>query len=384
VKIGIDVRPLSRLAAGISRAVKNSLQQLQEIDGENSYFLYSDREFDLPLRNGHWQKRISRTFRFLPGSAWLQIDARKMAVEDSIDVFWGTAHALPLGLPPSIRKVLTINDLVWPVYSETMSVYNAFVSNLLFKKSVRAANLILVPSQSTLRGLEDVLAVASSRIRLVPFGVEEHFQPRDHVAAARHIAQKYGASEDYLCAVGTVEPRKNLVKLVEAVGILRQRHRCQAQLLIAGAKGWKRSPLYSKLAQSGFTANDVKFLGYVSEEDLPCLYAGASVFVFPSLYEGFGFPLLEAMACGAPVVASNASSIPELVGEAGLLVDPRDANSLADAIFRVRSSPSVREQLIRNGVARAARFKWENTARAMLAALTNINDSQFCASIAGS
>lgn len=370
MKIGIDVRPLSRPGAGIARAVRNILEQLQGIDTENTYYLYSDREFGLPLQNSLWHKRISRHISFLPGSAWLQTAAKSMAVGDRVDVFWGTAHALPLGLPSSVRKVLTVNDLVWPDYSKTMSFYNRLVNRLLLKRSARQANVVLVPSQSTQRGLRTLPGVTDLRIRMVPYGVEGRFQPSDRLAAAERIAEKYGTSQDYLCSVGTVEPRKNLTTLIEAIRTLRDRHQCAAQLLVAGPRGWKNSRLHTQLVKSGLTRKNVKFLGYIPEEDMAHLYAVASVFVFPSLYEGFGFPVLEAMACGVPVVASNVSSIPEVADGAAVLVDPHKPSEFAEAISRVRSSPSLRDRLVRTGITRAAQFKWEASARAVVAVLT--------------
>jgi glycosyltransferase involved in cell wall biosynthesis len=370
MKIGVDARPLSRPAAGIARAVRNLLIQLREIDAENAYFLYSDREFDFPVRDDRWQKRIRRSLPFLPGSAWLQTDANRMAVEDGLDVFWGTAHALPLGLPSSLRRVLTVHDLTWIAHPETMSFYNRLVHNLLVGRSIRQTDVICVPSESTRYGVISYLGTAVKEAEVIRWGIEDHYSPRDPVAAAGRIAEKYGASLDYLCSVGTVSPRKNLVTLVEAVKILHDDHQCKVQLLIAGAKGWKNSSLYKQLGASGLTEKEVRFLGYVPEEDMPDLYAGASVFVFPSLYEGFGFPVLEAMACGAPVVASNVSSIPGVAGDAALLVNPRQPREWAEAILRIRSNSTLREDLIRRGISRAAQFKWSDTARAMLSVLT--------------
>ncbi len=370
MRIGIDVRPLSRPPAGIYRAVRNVLQQLQELDAENTYYLYSDREFELPLRNSRWQKRIGRSFSFLPGSAWLQTGAKRMAVEDEVDVFWGTAHALPLGFPSSVRRVLTIHDLTWVACPGTMSSYNRLVHSVLAGRSIRQADVICVPSESTRQGLINYFGGKGKEIEVAGWGIEDYYFRRDAAVAAKRIAQKFCTSPDYLCTVGTLAPRKNLGTLIEAVRILHDRHQCKAQLLIAGAKGWKNSPLYKQLAASALTEKDVKFLGYVPEEDMPYLYAGASVSVFPSLYEGFGFPVLEAMACGAPVVASNVSSIPEVAGGAALLFDPYLPGELAEAILRVRSSPRLREQLIRGGISRAAQFRWADTARAMLAVLT--------------
>jgi glycosyltransferase involved in cell wall biosynthesis len=383
MRIGIDARPLSRPPAGIARAVRNILQQLEAIDGDNSYFLYSDREFELASPDDRWHKRVSRRIPLLPGSAWLQTDARKMAIEDGVDVFWGTAHALPLGLPQSVRKVLTVHDVTWAECPETMSMYNRLAHHLLAGRSIREADVICVPSQATRRGLMRYYEGASQRIEVVHWGIEDHYSMHDRMEAARRIAQKFGASLDYLCTVGTVIPRKNLHTIIEAVGILRDGHQCRVQLLIAGAKGWKNSSLREQLAASALTEKEVKFLGYVPEEDMPDLYAGASVFVFPSLYEGFGFPVLEAMACGAPVVASNVSSVPEVTGDAALLVDPHQPQDFADAILRVRSDPALREQLTERGFARAAKFKWSDTARAMLGPFTGIDNQQPWPSIAG-
>lgn len=381
MRIGVDARPLSRQPAGIYRAVRNTLQHLHEVDSENAYYLYSDREFELPLQNGRWRKRISRTLSFLPGSIWLQTDAKRMAVEDGVDVFWGTAHALPLGLPSPMRRLLTVNDLVWPVYPETMSLYNRLANRLCFRRSIENADVILVPSRSTGCDLGKLFGFSGLRIRVIPYAVEDCFCPIESKLAARHVAQKYGTCEDYICAVGTLEPRKNFITLVEVVRVLRDRHRCKTQLLIAGAKGWKNSPLEKQIARSGLTEKEVKFLGYVPEEDMPYLYSGASVFVFPSLYEGFGFPVLEAMACGAPVVASSASSIPEVTGDAALLVDSHRPGDLAEAISRIRSDPTLREQLTRSGLARASQLKWSDTARAMLDAFAGIDLKRPCASV---
>jgi glycosyltransferase involved in cell wall biosynthesis len=264
-----------------------------------------------------------------------------------------------------------------------MSLYNRVVNLLCFQRSVERADIILVPSRSTQHGLQDRFAVPASRLRRIPYGVEDRFRPLDRAVASRHIARRYNTTEDYLCVVGTIEPRKNLAMLVEAICILRRDREDKAQLLVAGGKGWKSSPLYNQLAASALTEREVKFLGYLPEEDIPYLYAGASLFVFPSLYEGFGFPVLEAMACGAPVVASNVSSIPEIAGDAAVLVDPRRPSDFAEAIWRIRSNPTLREDLVRGGIARAAQFKWSDTARAMLDVFTGIENRQPCASNAG-
>ena len=366
VRIGVDARPLSRPAAGISRAVRNILAELQRLDCVNEYFLYSDRDFEFRCINSRWQKKVDASKGLLPGSLWLQMQARTMASEDDIDVFWGTAHALPLRLPAKVRKVLTVNDVVWAVFPESMSLYNRFVHHLLVAGSIRRADAISVPSESTLDGLQGFLRDSTKDIRVVYYGVESHYVPHDHAGAARYIASKYCIATDYICTVGTVEPRKNLERLIQAWHILRTRHGCMAELLVAGAQGWKTSSIQRQLSGLGQAHHGIRFLGYVPEDDMPLLYSGASAFVFPSLYEGFGLPLLEAMACGAPVVASNSSSIPEVVGGAGILVDPLKPEEFAKAIIRVRCDLDLRSSMIQKGLQRARQFNWAATAKGML------------------
>jgi glycosyltransferase involved in cell wall biosynthesis len=368
MRIGIDVRPLSRAKTGIFRYLTNILGELQKADGENTYYLYSDQDFGLTFENERWHRRIRSRFRFLPGSLWLQTDAKRLAVEDGLDVFWGPAHALPLGLPAMVKKVLTVHDVVWRAYPETMSTYNRLVHRLLVDRSIRQADVLLVPSESAKADVAEYLGIKKATIRAVYNGVDRSFYPRDPAPAARHIAQKFQVSKEYICGVGTIEPRKNLVTLVEAFQILRKKHRFRGQLLIAGERGWGKSNIYRRMSQLGLTEKDVKFLGFVPEEDMPMLYSGALVFVFPSLYEGFGLPLVEAMACGAPVVASNVSSIPEVVGGAAVLVPPQSPEEFAAAILRVGADPELRAALTKQGLERAQCFRWQVAAQEVLKA----------------
>jgi glycosyltransferase involved in cell wall biosynthesis len=180
------------------------------------------------------------------------------------------------------------------------------------------------------------------------------------------MAAKYGVSETYICAVGTIEPRKNLSTLAGSVAFLGKRARFPFQLVIAGGEGWRNSGLHRSVLRAGLSEGNVKFLGFVPEEDLPLLYSGASAFVFPSLHEGFGLPLVEAMACGVPIVASNVSSIPEVVLDAGLLVPPQAPEAFADAIFRVTNDCDLRSRLITKGIERSRLFRWDKAAREVL------------------
>jgi glycosyltransferase involved in cell wall biosynthesis len=374
MRIGIDARPLARGVAGISRVVRSLLEALARVDAENLYFLYSNRDFRLPGENPLWQKRVDFAYSVLPGTLWLLARAAKMMREDRLDVWWATMPVLPRTVPPSLRKIITVNDLVPYRYPETMSFYNRRVSRWVMPPAVRRSDLVVAISDFTRKELQAFFGTEPPSVEVIHCGVTEHYSPRCRRAAAARIAGKFQTSTRYVCTVGTIEPRKNLMTLIEAMRILWGRGQLPGhQLLIAGAAGWKDSPVYARATGLG---EAVKFLGYVPEEDLPFLYSGADVFAFPSLYEGFGLPLAEAMACGVPIVASGVSSIPEVVQDAALLVSPRSPEEFADAIARIVSDPALRHSLVQKGLERARHFQWEDAARKMLRLLIPAEDRE--------
>jgi glycosyltransferase involved in cell wall biosynthesis len=372
MRIGIDVRPLSRPFTGIARYVSSILGELAKIDTKNSYYLYSDRDFPWEFGIPRWRKRVAAWPRWLPGSLWVQTAGQRMILQDNLDTFWGPAHTLPLRLPANIRKVLTMHDVVWLRYPETMSFYNRQVTRLLAEKSVRQADQVVADSTATAADVQALLRVPASRIVVIYSGVSGHYHPHDHDRAVLYVAQRFEAQQDYICSVGTIEPRKNLLTLIEAFGMLRNRRQFQGQLLIAGGQGWGKTNIRRAMLKWGLGEKDVKLLGYVSEEEMPMLYSGAKAFVFPSLYEGFGLPLVEAMACGVAIVASNTSSIPEVVEDAALLVSPYDSEAMAAGILRLFNDTQLRAALIERGLRRAQGFTWEATARRVLHTLTGV------------
>ena len=363
MRIGINALPLSRVQAGAARVIRCVMQELREIDSENTYYLYSDRDFELPWEGDRWRKRISSSLPLLPGSFWLQTVGRRMIVRDRVDVFWGTANMLPLRLPSGVAKVVSIHDLIWPIQSEVVDPVTRFMLWLFVRRSAQQADRIITVSKSTAQDLQRVFAVPESKIEVIHNGVGPAYRPQNPRTATEKLANKYGVSKEYVLTVGTVVPHKNLATLVEAMRILRKRGELFFQLLVVGAKGRKNSKLDEALHRSGLRSEDIKFLGFVPEEDMPVLYSGCWLFAFPSFYEGFGLPLVEAMASGVPIVASNTSSIPEVVGEAALLVPPTQPEAFADAILRVRSDKVLRRTMIQKGLSRATCFQWSKAAR---------------------
>lgn len=369
MKIGIDASPLHTPGTGIPRATSGILEALQRIDEKNEYYLFSKYDFDFACGNPHWHRCVHPRIPFLLGNLYLKSRRDYLDGEGSLDVFWMTRpYPFPFGLSRTTARVVTAYDLVWRLYPETMFLANRVTYSLAAERSIRQAHRIISISESTSRDLIRVVGTPSHKITVVPLGVGTEFAPRNRAESVRRMAEKYRVSPDYVCTVGTVEPRKNLTTLIEAVKVLRDRGQQQYQLLIVGQSGWKNANIYASVERLGLSEREVKFLGSVPEEDLPWLYSGAAVFAFPSLYEGFGLPLLEAMACGAPVVASNSSSIPEVVGEAGILVSPKRPDEFAEAIERVTSNPALRETLARRGPARARHFTWEAAATKVLRA----------------
>jgi len=370
MKIGVDARLLSDWRGGQSVFLENILREMERLDQENVYYLYSNRDFPWRFSNPRWHKRVASWLGRVPGTVWLQADARSMVIKDAIDVFWGPGQSLPLGLPRSVGKVLTVHDFVWRFYPRTMPLYTYAIHRLFHERWIREADRLIAISESTARDLEGLLGVGRSRIDVVYHGVRAEYRPGDAMAAARYVAGKYQVAEKYICTVGTIQPRKNLLTLLRAMKILSERQRLRYQLVVVGAKGWKESAIWTTMKKLELTEEDVRFLGFVSDEDMPSLYRGAEVFVFPSMYEGFGLPLVEAMACGVPMVASDAPPAPELVGDAALLVPPLEPEAFAGAIARLAADDKLRATLVVKGLERARAFRWDTAAEGTLRVLT--------------
>jgi glycosyltransferase involved in cell wall biosynthesis len=260
------------------------------------------------------------------------------------------------------RRVVTVQDLTCLQFPQFHPWSRRVLFGLSIRRAARLADAIIVPSSATGRDLASRFPSAEGRIHVVPLAPSERFVPIPPEQSVP-VIRRYGLSHGtYLLFVGNVEPRKNLPALLDAYGRMRTATGLSPALVIAGGKGWKIHPVHRAAAASPFAA-DIRFLGHVPEADLPALVNGALAFVYPSLYEGFGLPPLEAMACGTPVVTSNRSSLPEVVGDAALLVDPDDRGQLADALARIASEEALRERLRERGMERARRYSWDETAR---------------------
>lgn len=277
-------------------------------------------------------------------------------------LYHATEHLLPY-----LRRstVLTVHDLIFERYPQHHKLTNRLFLTVGMRLFVHAANHIIAVSQQTKRDLIELYQTPPAKITVVYQGIDPTFAPAA-TADVQRVREKYtlcrpdGAARPYLLMVGTLEPRKNHVTAMRALARLKAAGLPHC-LLIAGGEGWLFAPSQAQVAALGLV-DDVHFTGYVPAADLPALYSGAAAVLQPTLYEGFGFPVLEAMACGAPVVCSNSSSLPEAAGAAALLITPTDDEALAAAIQRLIVEPGLAEALRTQGTQRAATFRWERCA----------------------
>ena len=289
-----------------------------------------------------------------------------------IDVFHGMDH---VGIPlvgKTGKYVATVHDVIPLLLPETFTLRHRLVARTALARIRRRVDLAIVPSRTVKDDVVQRLGLPDDRVVVTPEACEPRFRPAS-AQAIEEAAARYRLPPRYLLAVGVQDPRKNLAALLRAFARLRQSGGVDAglHLVLAGARGRLDAPLVRTVRSLGLDPV-VRFPGFIDDDDLPAVYSGAALFVFPSLYEGFGLPVLEAMACGVPVVASDAASLPEVAGDAALLVAPRDVDGLAAAIAQGLRDDGLRKRLRAAGLARARQFSWKTTARQTLDAYASL------------
>lgn len=354
-RIGVDARHLSEKITGIGRYTLEILSRLTLTGHE--WFLYSHK----PIILGDWKmdnvhlctdNLTGRMLRML----WAQSVMPYRARQDKIDLFWSPAHRLPTLLPSRIARVVTIHDLVWKHAGETMRPMSRWLDATLMPEAVRLADRIITVSSHTATDLLKEMPNAQGKVHSIPLGVSLLALPNPRESLA-----SLGLSEPYFLFVGTLEPRKNLGRLLEAFSRLPDSLRHSAVLAIAGGNGWGGVDVATIASKYG-VQDRVRGLGYVSEEQLATLYTNALFLAMPSLYEGFGLPLIEAMSRGIPVLTSNCASMPEVAGDAGILVAPNDVDAIAQGLSELLYNTSQRSVLASRAIPNSKRFCWTRAA----------------------
>ncbi len=351
--------------AGVSNYVEALLKHLGDIDQHNRYSVYTtrgltNRDLGLPP-NFRVKSSALPTINPRIRIPWEQILAPPMLRLNRADVFHGVLNVTPLFCP--VPSVVTIHDLAFWSFPQTFRKVNRAYLTWATKVAAKQASYILAVSEATKREIMRYLDIPAEKIIVTYDAADERFQPPEP-AVLEEFRRRKSLPDRFVLFVGTLEPRKNIPSLLDAYAYLAKE--IDAPLIIGGGKGWLYDEIFAKAERLNL-GDKIRFVGYIDNDELPLWYAAATTFVFPSIYEGFGMPLLEAMACGTPTITSNRSSMPEVVGDAGLTVDTTDPEELADAIQRVVGNAGLRQELRERGLQQARRFSWLETAERTLA-----------------
>jgi len=280
-----------------------------------------------------------------------------------VTLFHATEHLLPA--IPGARTVFTLHDVAYLLYPQHHLLQNRLYLTAMMPRFLARADRVICVSENTRRDALRFYALPENKLVVIPEGVEAHFKPITDPAQLEAVRRQHRLPRRFILYVGTIEPRKNLRLLLEAYAVLRQSVP-EVGLVIAGGTGWLYEGFFERL-QTLALEQAVTLTGFVPEADLPALINCAEVFAYPSLFEGFGLPPLEAMACGVPVVASRTSSLPEVIGDAGVLLPPTDVLAWVNALSGLLANPSLRAELRRRGLRRAQQFTWQTAAQQTLA-----------------
>lgn len=373
MRIGLDARFLTHpQPGGFKTYTENLVTALAAIDAENEYVLYLDRKptaQDTIPSQPNFVTRIVDGALPLVGLPWReQVGLKRQAARDRLDLFHSPCLTAPLSLDCPL--VITVHDMIWAfpekysrggslsVKRKLMEWYNYFVP----KSGIKRASAIITVSQAARESILEHSGVDPDRIFVTHEAAGPSFKQVEDGRSLEAIRQKYDLPPGFILAIGSADPRKNIGALVQAYSLLPRELRDQYPLVIVWTHSFLADGLSRKIEELGL-ARLVRFLQHVSTDDLVLLYNAASLFVFPSTYEGFGLPPLEAMSCGAPVIAANNSSIPEIVGDAAILFDAHDVQGMAAAISQVLTDETKRSHLRAAGLERVAGFSWEKCGR---------------------
>ncbi len=359
--VGFEASSLRGCKSGVGYYTENLLGSIMRVAPEHDYVLFSNREM-----NGTWQRLGSERLydrRYFPVRAlWMQAILPVALRDVRPDVCHFTNYLAPLSCDcPQIVTIYDMTVFITPRYHDFKKLV---LDRTLIPRVAKRADAIITVSNSARYDILRHLKVPREKVKVIMGAVSSHFRPVIDQAQLDSVKSKYGLRQPFILYVGTIEPRKNLTRLIQAFADLKKSG-LPHKLVIVGQSGWHVGPIFAEVERL-LLSKDVIFTGYVPFEDLPALYSLCETMAFPSLYEGFGLPVLEAMACGAAVVTSRSSSLIEVAGDAALLVNPLSVDEIADSLRRLHQDPDLRAELREHGIARASNFTWEAAARSTL------------------
>jgi glycosyltransferase involved in cell wall biosynthesis len=353
---------------GIGHYLEGLLNSIPKAEKDkNKYFAFVNEQVFPTLPNDNNVKKL--IYRVSPKSPiltllWHQIILPLRLLINHIDIlFIPNVTLLLFKIRPT---VLVIHDLIEFNVPERFDKLRMFYRHHTLPTTANKADKIITDSENSKKDIVKFLGVSPDRIEVVYPGINPQYRLLDKMSCRQRVVDKYGVTEDFILSVGTLDhPGKNHVTLIKAYSQLIQNYQIAEKLMLVGKKGVRHEEIFQLIQKLGLN-HKVIYVGYVPDEDVPLFYNAASLVVFPSLYEGFGFPCLEAMACGCPVIASNTSSIPEIVGDAGILVNPTDVIEMSNAIYSLLTSSDLRKDFSDRGICRVRNFTWVEAARKIL------------------
>ncbi len=360
--IAIDAHSVGTQLAGNVTYITSLIEALAEIDTVNQYTIYVTKPEAVERYAGRWPNFIVR--RTLPHFPLIRIpitltaELRLRPVDLLLVQYSGP-------IKPPCKLVTTIHDISYEHLPETFKRRSRFQMRLTIPRTARAADHVIASSEYSRRDLIETYALPPEKVTAIPLAAPEFLKPVTDTAEIDRIRKKYDMPGSYILGVGSIQPRKNLGRLIEAYSQLLRSGADLPPLVLVGKNAWLFEETLASIREHALEEK-VRFTGFVPDEDLPALYSAALFFVYPSFFEGFGLPPLEAMQCGTAVIAGERTSLPEVVGDAGLLVDPFDVGAIVGAIQRLLSDENLRNELSQKGLKRAEQFSWKRTARQTL------------------
>ncbi len=362
-RIGINAHLLTEeegyRRAGVSRYIYNLLVHVLREDSEGDYTVFLNNRCALSLSCRQKRSRLP-TYRPLVRIAWEQLLLPWELLAEKVALLHSPVNVQPFLLP--CRSVITVTDLSFVIFPQGFRLGQRLYQNILTRLSAHRATHLITYSSSTARDLTKFFAVPAEKITVVFPGVDAAYQAVEDAGLLASFRRQHGLPDKFILFVGTLEPRKNLPTLLQAYAEFRRMVKSNYKLVLGGGKGWLQQPVFAAIEELGLQG-DVMLPGYIPEHELPLWYNAADVFVYPSLYEGFGLPPLEAMACRTPVIVSNASALPEVVADAGVQVDPYQPHQWASALAQLCEDADLRAELASRGMQRARQFSWTRMAQ---------------------
>ncbi len=371
MRIGLDASALVKEAAGIGQWITHVIDNLMKLDKENEYFLFTYDEIKIPYKlNDNWQivyyggekKKQLRYLTHMP----------KLLRQYKIDVFVGTRHYLPPFNKRRVKYLAIVHDLI-PLYMPELFTKEHKLRFKIFTDICKhQAHEIVAVSNATKNDVIKYMKFDESKIHVVYEAANPIFNTDKNTEAIQQTMDRYNIDSKYILCLSTVEPRKNMLRTIKAYEKCILNNNLPYKLVIVGGSGWNNGEIYDYVQSHENLKPHVIFTGYVSYDDVKNIYANASLFIYASLCEGFGLPILEAMQSGIPVITSNVSSMPEVAGDACELIDPYDIDALESAITKVLSSDEIQSQMVEKGLEQAAKFSWEKCAKEILDIIKNM------------